>query len=262
MKAHNYSVMGFIVSKIILNLSLPPSILLIIIGAGFLMRKRQPRLGNALILSCFFLLYLLSILPVSDALIRPLESDFPPLKDTSLNPLDPIVVLTGGATDLSWLGLRPVPSETSLARLIYGVTLYRQMPGAILIVSGGSGNPGAPEISEAGAMKDVAISLGVPGRDILVEQNSRNTLENVRALKRVIGGKRIILITSAFHMKRAVAMFSRVGINVIPAPTDYMSEQKGISFYGLIPKAGNLENSSIAIYEYLCLLWYGVRGGI
>lgn len=252
--------MGFIVAKVILLLFLPPSILLLFLGVGFLVVKRYPRLGKGFIITGFLMLYLLSISPVSDALMKPLESRFPPLKGALLNPIAPIVILSGGATDLSWLGIQPAPSGASLARLIYGVMLYTHVSGAILIISGGSGNPEAHGISEADAMKNVAIALKVPDEDILIEGDSRNTLENVRALKGLVGENRITLVTSAFHMRRAVAMFRKEGMDVTPAPTDYRSEQQGLSFYDFIPVVNNLENSSIAIYEYLCLLWYGVRG--
>lgn len=258
----------FIISKVILFLLLPPSSLLLILLIGFLfaITKRYSKMGKIFIFVALLTSYLLSIRPVSDALIKPLESSFPPLPKASLSLHNKekitIVVLTGGAVDLAWLTIRPAPSRASLARLIHGIILYRQIPDAALVISGGSGDPESPDISEANAMKDVAISLGISEKGIVVEGCSKNTVESVKALKGIVENRSVILVTSAFHMKRSVAMFKKIGMNVIPAPTDYKSEQKKITFYSFIPRAENLEKSSTALYEYMGLTWYKIRGAI
>lgn len=254
--------MSFILSKIILYLILPPASLIIVMALGVLLIRRYPRFAKAFIVFGLSVLSLISIRPVSDALIRPLESSFPPLKVSSMNSANVIVVLTGGVTDLSWRSISPQPSRTSLSRIIYGITLYKQAPGINIIISGGSGSPEKQNISEADAMKDMAIALGVPAKDMLIERDSRNTIESVNALKRLVGDKSIILVTSAYHMKRAVAMFKKMGVDVIPAPTDYMSEQKKASLYSLVPKASHLLTSSTAFYEYISFIWYRVNGEV
>ena len=255
--------MFFIISKIILFLALPPSSLIIIMAFGILLIKRYPRLAKAFIVIGLLALYLISIRPVSDALIKPLESNSPPLpKDFSLNSASTIVILAGGAADLSWIGAKLAPSHSSTARLVYGLILYKQMPDAKLIISGGNGDPEKQNISEAAAMKDMAVELGVSAKDILIEGDSRNTIESANAFKRLAGDQSIILVTSAYHMKRASAMFRKMGMNIISAPTDYMSEQNKISLYSLIPKAGHLSASSIAFYEYISFIWYKLHGKV
>ncbi|MBI5049158.1 MAG: YdcF family protein [Deltaproteobacteria bacterium] len=255
--------MGFILSKIILFLVLPPSSLIIVMALGFLLVKRHPRLAKVFIVAGFSILYLISIRPVSDALIKPLESSFSPLvKDSALIPANTIVVLTGGAVDLSWLGISPRPSKASLSRLIYGMTLYRQIPGATIVISGGSGDFEKQNISEADAMKDIAVSLDFPPKDILIEKDSRNTIESVRELNKLIGNKKITLVTSAYHMKRAAAMFKKIGMDIVPAPTDYISEQKTISLYSFIPRTDNLATSTVAFYEYMSFAWYRINGNV
>lgn len=251
---------GFIITKILQSLLLPPSILIILIGLGLILAKKRPSLGRGIMLSGLILFYLLSIGPVADALIRPLESNFPPVKGVSLNSSNTIVILTGGVRDLSWLGIRPEPTESSLSRLIYGIALYRQLAGASIVISGGSGDPQKPDVSEADAMKDTAVSLGVPAGDIVIEKGSRNTLESAKALKRTVGKERVVLVTSAYHMKRAVAIFRKAGMDVIPAPADYLSEQKGLSFFSFIPKGGHLITSATALSEYMSFTWYRLRG--
>lgn len=252
--------MAFLLSKVILFVLLPPASLIIVMVLGVLLIRRYPRLARIFIVCGLSILYLISIRPISDALIRPLESSFPPLKVSSINSVNAIVVLAGGAADLSWAGIGPKPSRVSLSRLVYGMTLCKQISGAKLIVSGGSGDPQNPDISEADAMKDVAVSLGVPAADIIIENRSRNTIESVKALKGFIGERKTILITSAYHMKRSAAMFRKMGMNVVPAPTDYMSEQKKVSLYSLIPTANHLLTSSTAFYEYISFSWYRLNG--
>ena len=253
--------MPFILSKIILYLILPPASLIIVMALGVLLIRRYPRLAKIFIVFGLSVLYLLSIRPISDALIKPLESSFPPLKASSINSANVIVVLTGGVADLSWRSISPQPSRTSLSRLVYGVTLYKQVPGTNIIISGGSGDPEKQNISEADAMKDMAIALGVPAKDMLIERDSRNTIESVNALRGFVG-KSMVLVTSASHMKRAVAMFKKMGMNVVPAPTDYTSEQKKVSLYSLIPTANHLLTSSTAFYEYISFIWYRVNGKV
>lgn len=254
--------MGFIISKILLMLSLPLSSLLILIAFGFWISRRYPKTGKSLIVSGFFILYLLSIRPVSDMLIRPLESAYPPVEDKFLRQGSSIVILSGGVKDISWAGLSPAPSGSSLQRLIYGIGLYRRVAGSELLISGGSGDPEKPDLSEADAMRDVALSMGIPSDDILIENRSRNTLENVRALKDLLANKDIILVTSASHMYRAASMFEKMGVHVIPAPTGYTVEEKMFSLYSFIPDVGSLGKSSDAVYEYLAILWCRLRGVI
>ena len=253
--------MLFMLSKVILFVLLLPASLIIVMALGVLLIRRYPRLAKAFIVFGLSILYLISIRPVSDALIRPLESSFPPLKVSSINSANVIVVLTGGVADLSWRSISPQPSRTSLSRLVYGVTLYKQVPGTNIIISGGSGDPEKQNISEADAMKDMAIALGVPAKDMLIERDSRNTIESVNALRGFVG-KSMVLVTSASHMKRAVAMFKKMGMNVVPAPTDYTSEQKKVSLYSLIPTANHLLTSSTAFYEYISFIWYRVNGKV
>jgi uncharacterized SAM-binding protein YcdF (DUF218 family) len=247
--------MTFIITKTIQSLLVPPASLLIIMAAGFLIIRSCPRFGKLLIAAGLILLYLLSISPVSDALLKPLETSVPPLKDERVR-ADAIVVLGGGVRDLSWLGQRTGPACASLARLAKGIALYRasHIP---LVLMGGNGDTSRSATSDAEAMKNTALALGVPAKSVMTENKSRNTIESARALRQVIKGKHIVLVTSAYHMKRAAAMFKKNGFDVTPASTDYMSEQTSFSLYSSIPRSGNLAASSVACTEYLSLFWYG-----
>lgn len=251
----------FVLLKLLQRLILPPASILLLLLLGFLLVRSHRNLGRVFIVAGFLLLYGLSIGPVSSALIFPLENSFRPLDMKSVKKVDVIVVLGGGVRDRSWLGLEPEPGEGSLQRVAAAVKLYGALSIPVLL-TGGAGDPAQPHLSDADAMARTAVDLGVRQKDILIENKSRNTLESARAVKGMIKGKRIMLVTSAYHMKRAVAMFNKQGLEVIPAPAGYLSEPRPLMFYSFMPSLDNLCASSIALAEYLSLAWYSMTGGV
>lgn len=253
--------MFFTLTRIVQALVLPPSGLLILMAIGFLIVGKKRILGFLCIASGFLLLYGMCISPVSNALIQPLESMYAPLVDTKNIDAQAIVVLSGGARDASVPGLGPEPGEFSLERLVHGVMLYRKLRIPLLIV-GRSGDPGRPELQEAEVMARTAVSIGVPAKDIQVESSARNTLESAKAVKRLLKNSRVILVTSAFHMKRSVAFFKKQGFDVVPAPTGYRTERRALTGYSFIPHLENLSSSSAALSEYLSYRWYAMRGDL
>lgn len=249
--------MGFIVSKVLLNLLLPPASLLLLMLTGFILLRRYRNTGRLLIAAGFVLLYSLSLNPVADRLIRSLEASYPRLPDGPVK-ADAIVVLSGGARDLSWLPAGPEPSESSLERLVGAVQLARKhrLP---LVITGGSGEPMPGAVREADAMADAAIRLGFPAENIVIENRSRNTWENAEAVRKLLPERTIILVTSAFHMRRSIGMFKKQGFSVLPAPAGYRSQTRHGSFTDYLPQASALATSSTAIAEYLSLSWYGME---
>jgi len=106
-------------------------------------------------------------------------------------------------------------------------------------------------------MAHTALNLGVSMDDVIVENKSRNTLESAGALRSIIKGNNIVLVTSASHMKRAAAIFTKQGFHVVTAPSGYDYEKKILSFYSFIPRASNLHASSAALsYEKKILSFY------
>jgi uncharacterized SAM-binding protein YcdF (DUF218 family) len=253
--------MMFTFARILQPLLLPPGIFLILMAIGFAVRKDCRVLGKVLVASSFLLLYVSSIGPVTDALIKPLESAYPPLRGAPAKKADVIVVLSGGVRDLSWLGLAPEPSEAAVERVVKGVTLYRRLHIPLMMV-GGNGLPAKEDVSEADAMYRVAAGLGVPESELIAVGKVHNTLESAEAVKRRFKGNRIILVTSAFHMRRAAGMFKKKGLEVIPAPCGYRGESNGRSVFSFIPYAANLHYSSSALAEYISLAWYRITGDL
>ena len=254
--------MKLIVSRTLQSLLLPPGGLMLLMAAGFAVKGICRMFGRLLIATGFILLYLVSIGPVSDALIMPLERAYPPLGAALKGKnADAIVVLGGGVRDLAWIGLDPEPSETSLERVVAAIGLARSAHLPLVLV-GGSGDPSKPGISEADAMARAASGLGVSRRDLMVIGKAQNTLESAAAVRERFKGKRIILVTSGFHMRRSVGMFHKKGLQVVPAPCGFRGEQNALTFRSFIPRADCLYTSRTALAEYLSLAWYRLSGDL
>jgi len=251
--------MFFVISKVLLSLVLPPCGIMILMALGFLIVKWKRRVGWGLIILGFLLLYFLSTGPGTNALIAPLETSHPPIKDKSVQ-ADAIVVLTGGVRELSRLGLVAEPTDTSLERLLKGVMLYRAVRRPF-IIAGGSGSL-TQSVPEADAMARTALDLGVLRQDIVLENRSRNTVESARAVRGLLKENRIILVTSAYHMRRSVALFKKQGFDVVPAPAGYLAMDHPMSLYYFIPGAFGLAASNIALSEYISYAWYSMIGDL
>jgi uncharacterized SAM-binding protein YcdF (DUF218 family) len=129
-----------------------------------------------------------------------------------------------------------------------------------VLVTGGA-EPG--NRSEAEIMRDLLVVMGVPAGAILLEQASRNSYDNAvhtAAMLRQMGAEKILLVTSAFHMRRSVAVFAAQGVAVIPAPTDYqrLVGQGGSPRW--LPAVSDLWQSTHALHEIMGYWVYRYRG--
>lgn len=251
----------FLLSKIMTHLILPPGsfillLLAILLFAGRL-TQRMVRILLALVVA---LIYLLSIQPVADRLILPLENKYPPLAQLLAPAPEAIVVLSGGLVDHSpELSGRAALGVSSLKRLMYAYLLARTYPCSV-ILSGGSVFNDTTE-SEASVMAHYLQTLGLSPSRLLVEPDSQNTLQNAgntQALLKKHHVNRIVLVTSAYHMPRSVYCFSRYGVRTIPAATDYMSSRTATTWFNFIPSNAALNISYTALHEYIGMLYYHV----
>ena len=250
--------MLFTIQKLVWFMAMPPASLILLMLLGVVVSGKRRTLGGALILSGLLLLYLLSLGPVAGLLLKPLESASRPL----LKPpaaVDAVVVPGGGSVNLSWTGALPYPNAETLTRLVKGVELAKKLR-IPLVLTGGNGEPFATTLNDADVMAEAAYAMGMPRSQVIVENRSRNTLENSHAVRKLLKGNRIILATSAYYMKRAVAMFTKRGFTVIPAPTYFQYQIGKIGPASFIPSAGAFAASSQALAEWLSRAWWGLRG--
>ncbi len=240
--------MFFVASKILVWFIFPLSVgllLLILAYGAVLLRKKASFHG--LFLFAVFLLYVFSIQPVADFLLEPLERKHLSTNQTDLK-ADAIVVLSG-----------------DVKRVIKAIRLFKHGAAPIMIMAGGSGDLFDQTLKEAVLMKDFAVEFDVPEKKILIETQSRNTRENVLSTKDLldkIKAKRVILVTSAFHMPRSYALFKKAGIDAIPAPSEFYASSAEYDPFSFIPKARSLALSSVAIKEYVAILVYWLLGWI
>lgn len=247
----------FIIKKFITPFLLPPGLfitLLFLAGLYFLLRKDlRAWLVNW---SVGVMIWVFSLVPVSDALLRGLESGFP-IQENSRG--DVIILLGGGAydsiPDISGTG---GPAEETLVRIVAAVRLQKKL-GLPVIISGGAAFEG---IAEAPIVKRFLVDLGVPEKKIIIEDKSRDTRENAVYSTKIcqrLGFSRPLLVTSALHMKRSLGIFHQMGLKAIPFPSGFKTwEGKRYGPQDYLPDASALRNSSQALHEYLGLLYYRV----
>ena len=171
-----------------------------------------------------------------------------------------IVVLGGGLASDPRLPANSQISAATLARLVEGVRLYKTLPGSKLLLSGGRVfNP----VPEAEPMARVAVLLGVKPQDIRLESDSLDTAQQAKDIAKMIGQGKLILVTSAAHMPRALALFKKQGLEPIPAPTNYQAlESQQLCPGDFLPRADSLEKETSAVHEYLGLAWAWLRGEV
>ncbi len=138
-----------------------------------------------------------------------------------------------------------------MVRLIEGVRIHRQIPGSKLILSGGH--------LSSGGMAEIAEALGVSDKDILQLGEPLDTEEESHQVAPIVGAHPFILVTSASHMSRAMALFQAMKLQPIAAPTDFLAPRRRLEFDDFVPDAFKLFKSQIALYEYLGLTWERLR---
>ncbi len=261
----------FMFKRIFSNLLFPVPLCLeiLILGLFLLWFTRRQRAGKIVVTLGTVLLLLLSNYAVTDTLLIPLEGKYPALLDPKSSESltrdnktsgTMIVMLGGGHASDPQLPVTDQLTETALARLVEAVRIYKALPGSKLILSGGSGVDPVPE---AEVLAKVAPIMGVNPQDIILESESINTEDEARRLKPVLGKEKFILVTSASHMPRSMAMFKKQGMNPLPAPAGHLvkgGEIPGWQF--AFPSAGDLYRAERAFYEYLGLAWAWLWGKI
>ena len=240
---------AFILKKFIGGLFIPMSIVFIlgIIGLLFLFFKSYNRAKLFLVLS-FLTLFIFSYNPVSNALISSLEYANKSLLEAPKD-IKYIAVLGSGHRSNDNISIISQMDESSLARVSEGVSLYHKINGAKLIFSGYSGNDSVPH---AFMQKKLAIALGVKEEDIITFPNPKDTYEEAVAIKELLGNEPFVLVTSAFHMSRALDTFHLVGLSPIPAPTGHKSSNVD---YLKRPSGYDMQKSESAMWEYMGLLF-------
>ena len=249
--------MGWLLAAMIGACLLPPLNLLLLAGIGYLLRKQYPAWGNGMIATALLLLWLLSLPLVANRLLTTLETD-PALEISALPAADAIVVLGGGA----FKGAPEYGGETvkyfTLERLRYAARLQKTS-GLPLLVTGGRPEKGTPEAQ----LMAQALRADFQVKPHWQETESNTTADNARLSARLLlpaGKRRILLVTHAWHMRRAAASFRQAGFEVIAAPTMATRTDAELAPFDLLPAATGLVRSYHALHEWIGLAWYQLSG--
>lgn len=242
----------YLFSKLAIAFISPLGLALLLIAFDLLLMVLDRRRLASVLVGLGWLWLLIWSLPVASVALRmALESDYPIVTVDAL-PQAPAIVVLGGA-------IKPPDRRQALPmlggssdRVWHAARLYHAGKAPLMLLSGGS-DPAVSTMSEARAMQWFLRDLGVPDQVMLLEEVSRTTQENAAFSATILkrqGIDRVLLVTSAMHMRRAVAHFAAQGIEVVPAAADY--ETGPVSdWQRWLPDAGALNDSGRAMKEWL-----------
>jgi uncharacterized SAM-binding protein YcdF (DUF218 family) len=246
----------FIILKILSLLVVPPGSLALGVALWLLLRMlRWRRLAVAVLALSVAETLVLSFPPVSDAMMAHLENR---ARDAALSSprccFEAIVVLGGGISP-AMPPARSLPDLTDSAdRMWLAARLFREGVAPRIIVSGGGYMAREGASTEASAMRLFLVDLGVPAEAIVSEGQSINTIENIRDVHRIVGDKRVALVTSAYHMPRALQIAAHERLAVAAFPTDYRAIRQARPFWeNWIPSVDALSTSTLALKETIAI---------
>ena len=221
-------------------------------------------MGRKLCSCCVATLLICGYLPVGTILLVPLETRFPPWKAEGAEPAG-IIVLGGGVDPVLSAAHGSPVLDAAGARIVIAASLARQYPRARLVYAGGNADLLQQEPKEADVAVAAFASLGIARDRLQIERKSRNTEENVgfsKALADPKPGELWLLVTSAFHMPRAIGIFRKFGFAVQPYPVDWKT--RGWSDVLTIQSdfLRGLSLTNIAVHEWIGLLAYRLTGKI
>ncbi len=255
--------MFFVFSKTIGFFAQPSNFLMALGVAGIiLLCTRFRQLASWLVVTSLVLLAIAGWSPFGNVLILPLEQRFPPW-DPSRGAPDGIVVLGGVVSPDVSQARGTVALDEAAERITAAVELARRYPKARIIFSGGSAALLFDEPSEAPFAVQEFESLGVARERITAEEQSRNTIENAvfsRLLANPQPGERWLLVTSAYHMPRAMAVFRAANFDVEAYPVDWRTRGPNDAMSPFLTLGDGLGRTDTAVREWIGLLAYRLAG--
>ncbi len=261
--------MFLFLSKLIPLLFYPLGMVCILLITALWLRWIKSKWTPAPITLALIILFVSGNATASNWLVQSLEWQNIPTAE--LPTVDAIVVLGGGTRSQAYP--RPDVDLTDAGdRVWYGANLYRAGKAPKVIVSGGGIGWKENSTPESADMTKLLVAMGVTQTDIIADPASANTHENAINVQKILQSQNfrtILLVTSAIHMPRSLAIFKHLGMNAIAAPTDYHVskleiDQPNVSLesaiLSLLPSEENLSQTTQAIREYIGILVYKLRG--
>jgi uncharacterized SAM-binding protein YcdF (DUF218 family) len=225
------------------------ALLLLLLSALASARGRR-RLRTVLVVIALAIAYLGAVIPVGDVLLLPLESQYAPLAaGQPLPPVSYVVVLGSGYEPHDNVPVTAALDEDGLVRIAEGVRLMKVLGTARLLVSGGA--PPGLGVPAHGYAR-FARELGVPQSSVVILDTELDTAQEARAIAAKLAGTPFLLVTSAWHMPRAMKLMKQFGAHAIAAPTGQLTGRPW-AWSSWVPNADGLKRTERAIHEYFGL---------
>ena len=240
--------------KILPAIFSPITFVIILIVIGTFYKSKKINIFGILILIFFSLPFL------SNKLINYLENEYEPKNINNLRKADAIVVLSGMVKTIYNDEEYKYEINSQFDRFIAGIDLFESNKAPILVFTNGK-VPWSIGIPEGEYLKKLAIKFGISESSIVLTKNVKNTEQEAEAIKELFPNEDIslILVTSAYHMPRALKVFQAYNLNVISFPVDFKRNYQKFTILDLIPSAGSLANSSHFIKEMIGRLYYELK---
>lgn len=238
---------------------LPALLIVGFLGLALIMFTQRHRFGVLFVFISLSGIFVVSFQPVSTRLLLPMEREYTAFLPVD-NSIDYVMVLGSGHVVDDQIPPTSELSRTALMRLSEGIRIIRMYPGAKLILSGYAGGA---EFSHAKMMAKVALALGVAKPDIILLETAKDTWEEARQAAAFVKQKKLVLVTSASHMKRALKEFESAGLDPVPAPTNYLAQSKiNQPWVKYTPQARYLEQTERYWHEKLGVWWSYIRDSV
>jgi len=233
---------------------LPLSVIFMLLG-GLLIWRQRRRMGQGCLALGVLMLVLFSNGWVAQQLVAPLERQYPAYAGQKV---DYILVLGGFHRSAPGIPESSLLERDTLHRLVEGVRLARLNSEAKLILSGYAFDD---EISNAEAYRQVALFLGVDPKRLILMEEAKDTGEELSTVVGIVGSSSMALVTSAYHMPRAMALAAHEQLQAVAAPTWHQYKPDNDSGWpGLLPIPSALDVSQRVVHEYIGMLWYKIQG--
>ena len=255
--------MFFVLSKTIYILAMPLSLVIIcFFTACFVTRRKYKK--KAFLLGLLLLLLFSNSFIVNELLI---QWEIPPKPISDIKQSYKVGIVLTGITNMEKTPYDRVYFNKGADRIMHALQLYKEKKIEKILISGGSGSLFQNQRREADNLKSILKLAEVPESDILIESKSRNTYENAQYSAQILNkrfpGADFLLITSAFHMRRASACFAKAGINATVYSTDFYTHDRNFHFDTLLfPSVHAIHKWTILVKELLGWVLYNISGYI
>jgi uncharacterized SAM-binding protein YcdF (DUF218 family) len=256
----------FVASKMFWVFASPINVLLFGALAGVILcYTRHARFGRGLALAAVLILLAAATLPLRLVLLAPLEDRFPQ-PPADLPPPYGIVVLGGAISDPVSAARGQTIFDEGGERITEAVILAKRFPQARVVYTSGTNSVFGGTSGEAARARDLMVAMGVAPDRVTIEDKARNTEENATFSAAIVhpeASQRWAVVTSAFHMPRAMGVFEKAGFHPIAYPVSFYTTGHGFeNFRPVSDPTGNLKTFVLAMHEWIGLAAYWATGRI